>query len=60
MIEVQLQLAAAAEEVLLRDVEVVRGDPAVIGEVAVHVGRPGVLRDHGHVDQTVVRVAGSH
>ena len=60
VIEVQLQFAAAAKEVLLRDVEVVRGDPAVIGEVAVHIGRPGVLRDHGHVDQTVVGVAGSH
>src|SRR5438105_2391427 len=54
MIEVQLQFAARSQQILLCNVEVVSGDAALVGEVAVDVGGPRVLRHHFDVNQPVV------
>jgi hypothetical protein len=58
MIEMQLQFAAGTEEIFLRDVEVVGGDAAIVGEVAVDIGGPRVLRHHDDVDDAVMRRSG--
>jgi len=56
----QLQLAASTEDIFLRDVDVVGGNSAVIGEVAVDIRRPRVLCHHGHVDDAIVRRRRGH
>src|ERR1700680_1214946 len=54
VIEAQRQLAAGAEEVLLCDVEVERGDASVVGEVSVDVRGKGVLRHDCNIDQAIM------
>ena len=54
MIEVQLQFAAGSQQIFLCHVEVIGGDTAIVGEVAVDVGGPRVLRHHPDVNQAVV------
>src|SRR5207245_544357 len=46
------------EEIFLRGVEVVGGDAAIVGEVAVDVCGPGVLCHDGDVDDAVMRRSG--
>src|SRR6266852_5454267 len=45
-----IESAAAAEEILLRDVDVVRRLAAFVREIACDVGRPRVLRGDDDVD----------
>src|SRR2546425_4391230 len=58
MIEMQLQFPPGPEEIFLRGVEVVGGDAAIVGEVAVDVCGPGVLCHDGDVDDAVMRRSG--
>ncbi len=55
---VQRRFAARAEEVTLRDLDVVERAAAFVGEVDLRIGGEVVLRGHGDIDDAVVRREG--
>src|SRR5258708_26908567 len=60
VLQVELQRAARAKEILLCGVDIVSGDAAVIREVAVDIRGPRILREHLDVHDSVVRRPGGH